>query len=438
MSTGADDAGRTDRVPGRLTAALIDASTRAIGAAGGHVGGVYLRSPTPGVLRLAVLAGLPGALFRPWWRLHADSPFPVADAYRLGVRVVLPNAAETMRRYPQFAAGLPFPFGSLYVPVAGASRAYGVLTVLRPPAPHAADVLEGGPRGRAGAGPGRGPGAAGRRRCRAAGRLGGRAAVRTTAGLGPARAPRRKFRLGPGNRRRHPRRAAVRPARHRVRGRRNTGGARDAHRGAGPRRRSPDRRGAAGHRRGPAAPAAPVRAHRGRFTAPGGAVAATVGAARRAGARRRARPLRRHRGRRRGRPAAGGCPVRRPARHRRVREPPRRPPAGRAAGGAGRPLPVGGRALAGPGRLRGSSARRPALPGAGPLPRPATARRRPPDRAAALRGRLARRQRVSRAGLPDGHAPPGQPGGRRVGRPHARARGAGRRRGRRGPRARRG
>ncbi|MFJ6070553.1 SpoIIE family protein phosphatase [Streptomyces sp. NPDC093065] len=143
MSTGAENAGRTARTPGRLTALLIDASTRAIGAAGGRVGGVYLRSPTPGLLRLAVLAGLPGPLFRPWWRLHADSPFPVADAYRLGVRVVLPNAAETMRRYPQFAAGLPFPFGSLYVPVAGASRTYGVLTVLCPPAPHAADVLEG-------------------------------------------------------------------------------------------------------------------------------------------------------------------------------------------------------------------------------------------------------------------------------------------------------
>ncbi|MFG3251796.1 SpoIIE family protein phosphatase [Streptomyces sp. NPDC048187] len=149
MSTGAGKTGNTgntenaDRMPGRLTALLIDASTRAIGAAGGHVGGVYLRSPTPGLLRLAVLAGLPGPLFRPWWRLHADSPFPVADAYRLGVRVVLPNAPETMRRYPQFAAGLPFPFGSLYVPVATASRTYGVLTVLRPPAPDAADVLEG-------------------------------------------------------------------------------------------------------------------------------------------------------------------------------------------------------------------------------------------------------------------------------------------------------
>ncbi|MFG2683486.1 SpoIIE family protein phosphatase [Streptomyces sp. NPDC048392] len=146
MSTGAENAENTARMPGRLTALLIDASTRAIGAAGGHVGGVYLRSPTPGLLRLAVLAGLPGPLFRPWWRLHAESPFPVADAYRLGVRVVLPNATETMRRYPQFAAGLPFPFGSLYVPVAGASETYGVLTVLRPPAPDAAEVLEGADR----------------------------------------------------------------------------------------------------------------------------------------------------------------------------------------------------------------------------------------------------------------------------------------------------
>ncbi|SNX65834.1 PAS domain-containing protein [Streptomyces sp. TLI_55] len=129
------------RAPGRLAALLIDALTEAIGAAGGHAGGVYLRSHTPGVLRLAVLAGLPGPLFKPWWRLHADRPFPVADAYRLGVDVVLPNATETMRRYPQFAAGLPFQFGSMYVPVVGASETYGVLTVLRPAVPDAAEVL---------------------------------------------------------------------------------------------------------------------------------------------------------------------------------------------------------------------------------------------------------------------------------------------------------
>jgi serine phosphatase RsbU (regulator of sigma subunit)/PAS domain-containing protein len=130
-----------ERTPGRLAALLIDASAEAISAAGGHAGGVYLRSGTPGLLRLAVLEGLPGPLFRPWWRVHVDRPFPVADAYRLGVEVVLPNATEAMRRYPQYAAGLPFPFGSLYVPVAGRSSIFGVLTVLRPSAADATELL---------------------------------------------------------------------------------------------------------------------------------------------------------------------------------------------------------------------------------------------------------------------------------------------------------
>ncbi|KOU75978.1 diguanylate cyclase [Streptomyces sp. MMG1533] len=127
--------------PGRLAALLIDASTEAVSAAGGHAGGVYLRSSTPGLLRLAVLAGLPCPLFRPWWQLHVDSPFPVADSHRLGVQVVLPNATETMRRYPQFAAGLPFQFGSLYAPVVAGSDTYGVLSVLRPAVADAAEVV---------------------------------------------------------------------------------------------------------------------------------------------------------------------------------------------------------------------------------------------------------------------------------------------------------
>ncbi|KUN09674.1 diguanylate cyclase [Streptomyces yokosukanensis] len=120
------------RTRARLATLLADTSTGALGAAGGRVAGVYLRSGTPGLLRLAVLAGLPGPLFQPWWRLHVGRPFPVADAYRLGVRVVLANATETVRRYPQFAAGLPFPFGSVHVPVPGGSEPLGVLTVLRP------------------------------------------------------------------------------------------------------------------------------------------------------------------------------------------------------------------------------------------------------------------------------------------------------------------
>ncbi|MFE2064776.1 SpoIIE family protein phosphatase [Streptomyces sp. NPDC059467] len=125
----------------RLTALLVDASTGALGAAGGHVAGVYLRTGTPGLLRLSTLLGLPGQLFRPWWRLQVDRPFPVADAYRLGVRVVLPNATEMVRRYPQFAAGLPFQFGSVYTPVPGADPSFGVLTVLRPATPDTVDEL---------------------------------------------------------------------------------------------------------------------------------------------------------------------------------------------------------------------------------------------------------------------------------------------------------
>ncbi|MBD0741014.1 SpoIIE family protein phosphatase [Streptomyces sp. CBMA152] len=128
------------RAPGRLTALLTGAVAESMRAVGGHVGGAYLRSSTPGLLRLAVLAGLPGPLFRPWWRMHMDRPFPVADAHRLGVEIQLADSTETMRRYPQLAAGLPFRFGSVYVPVVGASTPYGVLAVLRPATPDATAV----------------------------------------------------------------------------------------------------------------------------------------------------------------------------------------------------------------------------------------------------------------------------------------------------------
>ncbi|MCG8969359.1 hypothetical protein [Streptomyces sp. CL12-4] len=61
---------------------LVGVPVEAIGAVGGLAGGVYLRSRAPGLLRPAVLAGLPGPLFRPWSRLHAVSPSPVAGARR--------------------------------------------------------------------------------------------------------------------------------------------------------------------------------------------------------------------------------------------------------------------------------------------------------------------------------------------------------------------
>ncbi|MEU6089482.1 SpoIIE family protein phosphatase [Streptomyces sp. NPDC047085] len=130
-----------DRTRARLAALLVEASTGALDTAGGRVAGIYLRAGTPGLLRLAVLVGLPGPLFRPWWRLQVDRPFPMADAYRLGVQVVLPNATETVRRYPQFAAGLPFPFGSVHLPVPGGSEPLGVLSVLRPSTTETVDEL---------------------------------------------------------------------------------------------------------------------------------------------------------------------------------------------------------------------------------------------------------------------------------------------------------
>ncbi|GAA3787533.1 SpoIIE family protein phosphatase [Streptomyces chiangmaiensis] len=132
---------RVDSAPGTPTAVLTGAVTDAIRAVGGFAGGVYLRSSTPAVLRLAVLAGLPGPLFRPWARLHMDRQLPVADAYRLRKPVVLTDATDTMRRYPQLAAELPFRFASVYVPVVGGTTVYGVLTVLWSPAPDSSTAL---------------------------------------------------------------------------------------------------------------------------------------------------------------------------------------------------------------------------------------------------------------------------------------------------------
>ncbi|MFI1868011.1 SpoIIE family protein phosphatase [Streptomyces jumonjinensis] len=119
------------RAPGELELVLAQSAVSAIEAAGGYAGGVYLRSGTEGLLRLAVLAGLPVRLFRPWWRMHVNRPFPVAEAHRTGRAIHLADAEDSMRRFPQLMAGLPFPFSSLYVPVVSGREKFGVLTVLR-------------------------------------------------------------------------------------------------------------------------------------------------------------------------------------------------------------------------------------------------------------------------------------------------------------------
>ncbi|MFE4663470.1 SpoIIE family protein phosphatase [Streptomyces sp. NPDC056716] len=127
--------------PDRLAALLTEVAAEAAGAVGARVVGLYLRSADQDVLRLAALSGVPGPLFRPWWQVHAERPVPIADTFRLGVQIVLPNPTETMRRYPQFAAALPFPFGVISVPVPAAEDVCGALTALLPPVSDATGLL---------------------------------------------------------------------------------------------------------------------------------------------------------------------------------------------------------------------------------------------------------------------------------------------------------
>ncbi|MFE6709546.1 SpoIIE family protein phosphatase [Streptomyces sp. NPDC057695] len=128
--------GAADGPPsGALTWTLAEAALRAVDEVGGYAGGVYLRSGTPGLLRMATLVGLPGQLFRPWFRMHTNRPFPVAEVHRSGQSVHLHDVEEAMRRFPQLVASLPFPFASLYAPVVAGRERFGVLVVLRAPTP---------------------------------------------------------------------------------------------------------------------------------------------------------------------------------------------------------------------------------------------------------------------------------------------------------------
>ncbi|MGW6983707.1 SpoIIE family protein phosphatase [Streptomyces sp. NPDC054932] len=121
--------------PDATARAVSRAAVRAVEAVGGYAGGVYLRSSTTGLLLLAVFTGLPLQLFRPWWRMQVNRPYPVSETYRSGQAVHLPDAESSMSRFPQLVAGLPFPFASLYEPVTAGTDRFGVLLVLREATP---------------------------------------------------------------------------------------------------------------------------------------------------------------------------------------------------------------------------------------------------------------------------------------------------------------
>ncbi|MBT2367415.1 SpoIIE family protein phosphatase [Streptomyces sp. ISL-10] len=134
---GAGPAAADEGVPApeKLPMVLAQAEVSGVEAVGGFAGGLYLRSSSPELLRLAVIAGLPAELFRHWRHMHVNRPFPHSDVYRTGRPVHLHDAEEAMRRYPQLMAGLPFPFASLYVPITHERETFGVLAVLRPATP---------------------------------------------------------------------------------------------------------------------------------------------------------------------------------------------------------------------------------------------------------------------------------------------------------------
>ncbi|MFG2990446.1 SpoIIE family protein phosphatase [Streptomyces sp. NPDC048257] len=125
----------TTDAPDATAQVLARAAVKAMEAVGGYAAGVYLRSPTAGLLLMAVFTGLPLQLFRPWWRMQVNRPYPVAEAYRSGQAVLLPDAESAMSRFPQLVAGLPFPFASLYEPVTAGTQRFGVLVVLREATP---------------------------------------------------------------------------------------------------------------------------------------------------------------------------------------------------------------------------------------------------------------------------------------------------------------
>ncbi|MGW0614744.1 SpoIIE family protein phosphatase [Streptomyces sp. NPDC002788] len=119
--------GGTGPIEDALTRPLIEA----VRDLGGYGGLVYLRSRDRRSLVLAVVTGVPRSLLKSWWRVPVGGALPMAEAYRRGETLWLPDERATMVRFPHFTAGLPYSFGSAYQPVRAGDEAVGVLAVLR-------------------------------------------------------------------------------------------------------------------------------------------------------------------------------------------------------------------------------------------------------------------------------------------------------------------
>ncbi|MET7615696.1 SpoIIE family protein phosphatase [Streptomyces sp. NPDC005408] len=110
--------------------ALSRAVLKAVEVTGAHAGSVFLISRDRHTLILAATAGMPPSLLGGWRRIPATSPIPVAEAFRSGRTVHLVDGDETMRRFPQLAMALPYPFGSASVPVVAGQHTFGAMAVV--------------------------------------------------------------------------------------------------------------------------------------------------------------------------------------------------------------------------------------------------------------------------------------------------------------------
>jgi GAF domain-containing protein len=110
--------------------ALVDAVLKAVEVTGAHAGSVFLASDDGSTLVLAAAAGMPPSLLGGWRRIPASSAIPVAEAFRTGRTVHLADAEETVRRFPQLAAALPYPFGSASAPVTAGQETMGAIAVV--------------------------------------------------------------------------------------------------------------------------------------------------------------------------------------------------------------------------------------------------------------------------------------------------------------------
>ncbi len=115
--------------------ALVSAVVSAVEVTGAHAGSVFLVSGDHRSLVVAASCGTPPTQVSGWRRIPVNSGLPVAAAYRSGRMVHLAGAEETMRRFPQLAVALPYPFGSASVPVRAGERTFGAMAVVWTPRP---------------------------------------------------------------------------------------------------------------------------------------------------------------------------------------------------------------------------------------------------------------------------------------------------------------